>query len=613
MGIIKLKELEWDNMYSFGPGNKLNLEEEQLNQITAPNGFGKSSIPLIIEEILYNKNSKGVAKSEIANRFLGTSYNASLTFSKDGIDYKISIKRSGATIKAILLRNGEDISSHTTPATYKELESIFGIDFKTFQQLVYQNTSNSLQFLEATDTTRKKFLISLFDMTEYTEYHEMFKKELSLVDSELKDIKSKTSALKSSIDKLKISVSNKPTLLEKVVPDAISEEEVGVLKTNIANLKTTRDRVDKLLAINKELATLEDHVKLAESKLESKNKEDLSKVQADIGKVQAGASAASSMLSKLRTLKDECPTCLQRVDSGFKESLVTEYSKILTESSELYNDLNAKVMLIRNKNQLVDNYTAAHNKLELAKARAESMNTNDIPASYMLMPTTDDLELALSNLQKDIANNKRAIAEALEYNNKVRDSIVKYNTHKEQLSELLVQQNNIVKDLPELEQKVKDLTVLKDAFGTNGLIAYKLENMVKDLEELSNSFLSKLSSGRFVLEFRLEGEKLNVILFDQGKEISVASPSSGERARINISILLAIRSLMSSISKNTINVLFLDEVISVLDTQGLEMLVEVLLEEHSLNTYLVAHSWSHPLVKSISISKDARGISRIRQ
>ena len=53
---------------------------------------------------------------------------------------------------------------------------------------------------------------------------------------------------------------------------------------------------------------------------------------------------------------------------------------------------------------------------------------------------------------------------------------------------------------------------------------------------------------------------------------------------------------MSSISKSRINILFLDEVINVLDESGREKLVEVLLNEDNLNTYVVSHGWTHPLL-----------------
>ena len=101
-------------------------------------------------------------------------YTIWLLFEKDGNEYLSDIKRSGS-IKIKLTKNGEDISSHTATNTYKTIQEIIGIDFKTFSQLVYQNTNASLQFLTATDTNRKKFLIDLLHLDDYVNLFEVFK------------------------------------------------------------------------------------------------------------------------------------------------------------------------------------------------------------------------------------------------------------------------------------------------------------------------------------------------------------------------------------------------------------------------------------------------------
>ena len=82
-----------------------------------------------------------------------------------------------ASIKCKLYKNGEDISSHTATNTYKTVEEILGLDFKTFTQIVYQNTNTSLQFLTATDTNRKKFLIDLLQLEKYVKFFEIFKEK----------------------------------------------------------------------------------------------------------------------------------------------------------------------------------------------------------------------------------------------------------------------------------------------------------------------------------------------------------------------------------------------------------------------------------------------------
>ena len=147
------------------------------------------------------------------------------------------------------------------------------------------------------------------------------------------------------------------------------------------------------------------------------------------------------------------------------------------------------------------------------------------------------------------------------------------------------------------------MDILKKAFSTNGLIAYKIENLVKELEELTNTYLAELSDGRFTLQFIVVNDKLNVQVTDNENVVDILALSSGELARVNTATLLAIRKLMSSISKSRLNVLFLDEVTNVLDDAGREKLVEVLLKEE-LNTYVVSHGWTHPLLEKVEVVKN---------
>ena len=142
------------------------------------------------------------------------------------------------------------------------------------------------------------------------------------------------------------------------------------------------------------------------------------------------------------------------------------------------------------------------------------------------------------------------------------------------------------------------------------MIAYKLENLVKEFEDLTNEYLAELSDGRFNINFVVENDKLNVSLSDNGNNVDILALSSGELARVNTATLISIRKLMSSISKSRINVLFLDEVINVLDEMGREKLVEVLLSEEGLNTYIVSHGWTHPLLEKVEVVKEDN-ISRL--
>ena len=125
--------------------------------------------------------------------------------------------------------------------------------------------------------------------------------------------------------------------------------------------------------------------------------------------------------------------------------------------------------------------------------------------------------------------------------------------------------------------------------------------MVKDLQNKINDYLVVLSSGRFQLNFILSGDSMNIAIVDDGSTVSITALSTGELSRVNVATLLAIRNLMSSISNTKINLLFLDEVLGVLDEPGKASLIDILLQEKDLNTFLVSHEYTHPLLEKIYI------------
>ena len=220
-----------------------------------------------------------------------------------------------------------------------------------------------------------------------------------------------------------------------------------------------------------------------------------------------------------------------------------------------------------------------------------------------------ELEGRLSDVQRRLRESKEELSRIGAENERITRRNTRIQVIQEQTDEFLAQLEEYSEKLEKNRKLESNLDILKKSFSTNGLLAYKIENLVGDLEEMANVYLAELSDGRFTLEFIVSNDKLNVQITDAGNVIDILALSSGELARVNTATLLAIRKLMSSISKSKINILFLDEVISVLDDAGKERLVEVLLRE-DLNTYLVSHGWSHPLLEKIEVVKQ-ENISRL--
>ncbi len=590
MSTVVLRSIAWDKCFSFGEKNFIDLSSEPLTQIIAPNGYGKSSIPLIMEEALYNKNSKGVKKSDIPNRLLDGSYGVVLNFSVDNDDYSVCTERSSG-IRIKLSKNGEDISSHTATNTFKQIEELIGIDFKTFQQLVYQSTNSSLAFLTATDTARKKFLIDLFDLSEYTRLFEIFKEAAKSLGTEVSTLEGKIETINKWIK------SNSELDLEPIplldIPDRPDfSSEIGDLSSKISNIEEINTKIMRNNTLRKKLESID----IEELRSYNLVEQSYDEYQHEIGTLQSNKSSADAVLKKLKGLEDKCPTCLQDIDKNFYDDLIAENTAVSHNCAGRIETLQQAIESVKKENAFISSIKTKIAEYEKLEHQVDlTLGNNFLDAS--------DLENELTSIKNKLAVAIAKINELTAANNQAMKHNSKIDIYLEQNEKFAADLKDARERLWELTDKYKNLEVLKKAFSTNGLIAYKLENLVKDLEVFTNEYLAELSDGRFTIEFSISSDKLNVIVTDEGKEISINAPSSGEMARINISTLLAIRKLMSGISKNTINVLFLDEVISVLDDYGRERLVEVLLREDGLNTFLVSHSWTHPLVDKLVIKK----------
>ena len=598
--MITLQKLKWSNCFSYGADNELDLSSTTVTQLIGTNGMGKSSIPLIIEEALYNKNSKGIKKADIPNRYVNQGYNIHLEFTKDEKHYDVIIDRK-SSIKLKLLEDGEDISSHTATNTYKTLQDIIGIDFKTFSQLVYQNTNSSLQFLTATDTNRKKFLIDLLHLEHYVKLFDLFKEEARKSTLNLNSIESKIATIEKWLSSNKLSDTSILPVSEISIETIEDEQELAALMIEIKNISEKNKKISQNNTYKDMLAeiNIEDAQNCTVKSLQSYDD-----LQTENGSLSQAVAGSKRLLDKLNKLGAHCPTCEQTVDSSFKQGLIDAEALKIANAREKQDEIDRRISEIKRDNA------------EYQRARKIESDWQELFRSIdSSLPTSpvdpDELKSRARGIQERIQTAKDELIRVTREN----EAITKRNTR---IQVVLEQTENFEQELFELNELLDleaatagHLEVLKKAFSTNGLLAYKIENLVKELEELTNYYLAELSDGRFTLEFVVSNDKLNVQITDNGNIVDILALSSGELARVNTATLVAIRKLMSSISKSQINILFLDEVINVLDEVGREKLVEVLLEE-DLNTYVVSHGWTHPLLDKVEVVKSGN-VSRLEQ
>ena len=593
--MITLKKLQWSNCFSYGSDNELDLTESIVTQLVGTNGTGKSSIPLILEEVLFNKNSKGIKKADIPNREVNNGYDISLTFDVVDDEYQIDVVRRG-NIKVKLYKNGEDISSHTATNTYKTLEEVIGIDHKTFSQIVYQNTNASLQFLTATDTNRKRFLIDLLQLDNYVKYFEVFKDLARSIGSEATLVQGKIDTINKWLLDNKM---ENTSLLSKIDLPFVSEEDDKTLRSLMIEYENISEINKK---INKNNFTKEQLGEIDLSGYKEQLKEYIQDI--DVAPLSKGITLAKyksnehlSSLKEYNLMKGECPTCHQDIDEDFVQEKIEyhtgreayykeEVQKLLKEKEEATRINTIRIVAKRKIEEWEDLFRDIDNSLPLKILNAEKLKSD------------------IDKLQTKIREDREAWETIAAENERIERHNTRISIIEEQQQDFEDQLNALIEEISEIEEKLGHIEILKKAFSTNGLLAYKIENLVKDLEELTNEYLADLSDGRFSLEFVVLNDKLNVEIDDNGKPVDILALSAGELARVNTATLLAIRKLMSSISKSRINVLFLDEVTNVLDELGKEKLVEILLREENLNTYIVSHGWTHPLLSKIEVIKE---------
>ncbi|BBL19302.1 putative exonuclease subunit 2 [Vibrio phage KIT04] len=612
---IKLHRVRGSNVLAYGDFDFI-LDEHTVYQLIGKNGSGKSSLPVVLEEILYNNNSRGIKKASLPNRYTDAKgWWGEVTFFIGDDEYVVH-KEVKSAAKVKLYKNNEDISGHTATQTYKQIKEILGdTEFKTFTKLVYQSMVSSMDFLTSTDANRKKFLVSLLGLEGYGEIEAALKETKKSATSVLNTVKGKTETIEKWLKRNAI-IPDEMSLVDVPELDSGLEEKLSEKSVDLRTAEIHNREID---AQQKQLDDFQRKTqhkdKLHSKVLELKKNEpapaedfsdEIQSVTRDLANKQAEMRVEKTTYEKFKNEASmtKCHTCGSELDVTQKAEARDAAKKRFYNLKPLRDALQEELDELEDKQSLYKEYQDWKRKMDNALLE---FNTYQVPEepdfdtkrktdTNLLQAEIRELRNNINKLKTDIENAKQHNTDAL-VNNAKREEILKTS------SEYRIELEKYQVELQEAEMEVADLDILCKAFGSKGLISYKIESSVKVFEELINKYLSKFTSGQFALGFELDSTKLKVVIYDDGVEVGMESLSSGEQSKVNVSTLLAIRNLMSAISDVNINLLFLDEVISVLDDDSRDLLVELLLEETHLNTFLVSHGYNHPLTKDIRLEK----------
>ena len=620
--MIELLNLNFSNYLSYGPDNTVDFVRDKVTILSAENGYGKSSIATVLEDCLYSKNSRGILKAELQNRYLSEKPEATIQF-RVGKDFYELTKTS---TKATLFKNGDDISGHTATQTHKLIESIFGIDFTSFTKLVYQSINSNMDFLKETDANRKKFLIQLLGLEQYSTIEEELKNEAKNRKADLDKLEGE----KKSLESFSIEVPDE--LVEIQVPELLEDNESAELRAQLAEIENIKSRNKKRRA-DFDLATklktdakikyerlVENRRKYLDKLLEHKMKEPrkvdfdpkaLLEARKKLTQLETQRAEYKRTYQKFKTESEhtQCHVCKSYLDTSgaivARDTAAEAYKKLGPEVTEITNSLTT---LLENEKIYKEyiNWQTELNRLEAGiPAEPEPVELPDPePIVEEIEHDANSISTRLSELSSIIAKNRREIAEAQAFNKTVVANNAKRAQAQEQIIKRTEMLNNVLAKLVVVQQDYNDFVLL--AKSTKELVSYKIESTIKLFEASINKYLVELSDGKFLITFKIDGSKLIVRLLSDKEEIKISSLSSGEYALLQVATLLAIR---ANVTKQGINLLILDEVISVLSDSNKDKLVQILLKE-PYNSILVSHGYINSECGLLSISK-SNNISRI--
>lgn len=590
--MIKIKVLRWGNMFRYGSPNEF-VFDEPVTLLNGPNGSGKSSIPAILEDLFYNKNSRGVKKGSLKNRnFTTKDYWSEAVFYVNDDSYVIT-KKVASTTTLILTKNGENISGHTATQTYAIVQELLGMDFQTFTKLVYQSMGSSLDFLLATDSNRKKFLVSLLGLERYAEIAKLVKEELTECKSELAGVEGE---IKSYDGILQTPVPTKKPLFE--VPEEILEIDFSGVEQRVAAIHAQNSKIEaNNVAISRLDALKAQPVSCPEI---PEGYEDKSAVENKLTELRGETAANNSELKKLSIPATHCHACGSELTTQEHVEFAKERKEKLQQTIQSQTKEQHNLAAQLATYQKYETELAKYNQYVLALKNAEQSVDFNLPTE--LVPW-QSLLAEKDKHQAEVASRNAEIRNIEKLNSQIQIDNARADVVLENIANAEAKKKELVEGpRARLTDRIVLLEVLNKAFGTKGLISYKIESTTKIFEGLINDYLVELSQGRFNLLFEVQDTKLALKVFDLGNEVEINSLSSGEFNRVNTACLLAIRKMMSAVSKVNLNILFLDEVVSVLDRKGKDTLIEVLLKERELNSVVVSHGYSHPLAHKVYVN-----------
>lgn len=555
---VEFKKLSFCNIMSYGASGAEIDFQAGLNTIKAANGSGKSSILDALTFVLFGKPYRDIKLSELVNTANGKGLEVTCEF-KIGTDTYM-IRRGLKPAVFEIYKNGKEMDMLSTKKLNQdEIDKLLGINLRLFKNIVAVAVTNNRPFLSLPIGDKRALIENIFNIDVLGSMCKDVKKRKTVNNTEL-DLK--TTERRGVVN----SIEDNESYIENMRRYIASFNEV-----KDANLKTIRENIDKY---QKEIDKRTKNLVIAESKIKELTEEmgtvpDRSvgeSLNLEIGKAQSVIDNINNTLSKLKKSR-LCPVCNSPLDEGHARKHI---EGMLAEKKAMEKETLPGLMeRYRAYSDTVKTYQEKQSFIQTIRDKAR---TEEITRSTL----ETELNKAKQNLEKE--SGKACPASV--------DSYV------EKLNALRAQSEELNKDIDVLTEKILIDTQLIKILGDDGIKSYFFKKLIKVLNKSVNEYLNKFELKNTTIEFdETMAETMTTNLVPR----TYSSYSSGERTRIDMSILLAFFDISRQISNWSCNLLFIDELLDQnIDQSGIEQFVSTLynliqLNKKKLGIYIISH------------------------
>lgn len=648
---IRFKELDIENFRSIDKAhivleNQGTVIVKGINEYednATSNGSGKSSIFEAIVFALFEETSSG--EKDVANRIINNGFCVNLKLEINGIEYTIvrESKKGNKSI-VVLYKNDVDISARNKTDTNKLIQDLLGINKNIFLDSVFLSQSVSTNLASLSPTQRKERLEILTNTDIIiNNFKEKLKEQQTNFESICVDTEKNINKIQGNIDSLQNQKQNIQIKIDEIneqirqrdllgnVEDI--EKQLKELQQNSDNYKMQINDLDNNIITDIEKQIEDKRLEGEENRnqkselekqLNDKRQEynniqlDITSVQSQIGYYKSDIIKINEQIEEIKN-SDKCPTCGRKYENSNEEHIkqkIESYNKDIEFYNKQIEDMTKEVEEKNKQLELVQNEgIKLHSQVDEIDSLVQQ-NNNEVKQIEDIKKQKIQEKFNLQQQQQVIEQNIQNLRDK-------KEQILSFKVGNiDEFKQMLLDTDNNLQTMQkDLEVKQEELETNNNYVGsikhslqlvTKDFRTYLLQNSITYLNTLLKNYSIKLfSNEKDIIHITQDDTKLNIQLGDATYE----SLSGGEKTRVNIALLLAQKSLASTIGNISCNIIILDEILGYCDAQAEENVINLItMELESLESiYMVSHK-EIPIAydTQLIVIKNKSGLSNIR-